>query len=95
MLGDPMAQSSTLLPSYCSTRCIEQDTCENYENFLEVFLGSQLGVILKGIPQGISGQYVAGNNQLTAAVGGTPDGKKMLLGLCRPCHFRPALRPSL
>ena len=73
-----MAQSSTLL-SDCITRCIEKDTRENYEHFLQVFLGSQLGVILKGIPQGISGQYVAGNNQLTAAMGGTPEGKKMIL----------------
>lgn len=73
-----MAQSSTLL-SDCITRCIEQDTRENYEHFLQVFLGSQLGVILKGIPHGISGQYVAGNCELTAAMGSTPDGKKMLL----------------
>ena len=58
---------------------MEQNTPENYEHFLQVFLGSQLGIILTGIPQGNSGQYVAGNNELTAAMGSTPDGKKMLL----------------
>jgi len=84
--ADPMARSSTLL-SDCITRCIEQDTRENYENFLQVFLGSQLGVILKGIPQGISGQYVAGNNQITAAMGTTPDGKKMLLACADRASF--------
>ena len=81
-----MAQSSTLL-SDCITRCIEQDTRENYEYFLQVFLGSQLGVILKGIPQGFSGQHVAGKNELTAAMGSTPDGKKMLLACADRATF--------
>jgi hypothetical protein len=73
-----MPDSSTPL-SDCITRCIEQDTRENYEHFLHFFLGSQLGVILQGIPQGVSGQVVAGKNELSAAMGSTPDGKRMLL----------------
>jgi hypothetical protein len=73
-----MAQSATLLSDWI-TRCIERDTPENYEHFLQAFLSSQLGVILTGIPQGVSGQYVAGKNELTAAMGRTPDGKRMLL----------------
>jgi hypothetical protein len=81
-----MEQSSTLL-SDCITRCIEQDTRQNYEHFLQVFLGSQLGVILKGIPQGLSGQYVAGKNELTAAMGSTPDGTKMLLACADRATF--------
>lgn len=72
-----MAQTSTPL-SDCITHCIEQDTREPYEHFLRVFLGSQLGVIVKDPPQGASGKYVAGNNELTVAMSSTPDGKKML-----------------
>jgi hypothetical protein len=73
-----MLDSSTPL-SDCITRCIEQNTRENYERFLQVFLGSQLGVILQSIPQGVSGQVVAAKNEFSAATGRTPDGKKMLL----------------
>jgi hypothetical protein len=73
-----MTISATPL-SDCITRFLEQSTPENYEQFLRVFLGSQLGVILKDIPGSHSGQYVAGKNARTAAVGITPDGKRMLL----------------
>ncbi|HKW35302.1 MAG TPA: SseB family protein [Candidatus Acidoferrum sp.] len=73
-----MPDSSTPLSDWI-TRCIEQNTRENYEHFLQVFLGSQLGVILQGIPQGASGQVVVGKNELSAAMSSTPDGKRMLL----------------
>lgn len=59
---------------------MDPPTPENYEHFLEVFLRSQLGIIVaKGIPQGTLGQYVAQKNELAAAMGSTPDGKTMLL----------------
>jgi hypothetical protein len=61
------------------SRYVEQGTPTNYEHFLQVFLRSELGVIVKGIPQGHSGQYVGGKNELTVAMSGTPDGKKMIL----------------
>lgn len=73
-----MPDSSTPL-SDCISRYAAQGTQENYEAFLRVFLDSQLGVILTGIPQGVSGQYVAGKNELHAAMSIAPDGKKMLL----------------
>jgi hypothetical protein len=73
-----MPESSTSL-SDCISRYVEQGTRENYEQFLRVFLVSQLGVIMKGLPQGISGLYVAGKDQLTAAMSCSPDGKKMVL----------------
>lgn len=44
-----------------------------------VLLASQLGVILTGVPQGVSGKYVAGHNELSAARSHSLDGKKMLL----------------
>lgn len=61
------------------SRYAAQGTPENYEAFLRVFLGSQLGVILTGIPQGVAGQYVAGKNELHAAMSVAPDGKRTLL----------------
>ncbi|MBZ5687496.1 MAG: SseB family protein [Acidobacteriia bacterium] len=73
-----MLESSTPL-SDCISRYSEQGTRENYEQFLRVFLGSQLGVIVEGIPQGTSGQYVAGKNELTVAMSIAPDGKKTVL----------------
>jgi len=54
-----MHGSSTPL-SDCISRYVEQGTPESYGHFLQVFLDSQLGVIVQGIPQGRSGQYVAG-----------------------------------
>jgi len=72
-----VTDSSTPL-SDCISRCSAEDTAENYEHFLRVFLGSQLGVVMKGIPPG-SAEYIPGKNELAAAVGVTPDGKKMLL----------------
>jgi hypothetical protein len=65
--------------SDCISRYAEKGTPENYETVLRAFLGSQLGVILTGVPQGVSGQYVAGKNELQAAMSVAPDGKKMLL----------------
>jgi type III secretion system (T3SS) SseB-like protein len=73
-----MADFSTPL-SDCISRYVEQTTPENYKHFLQVFLGSQLGVIAKGIPQGISGQHVAGKDELTVAMSSAPDGGKMVL----------------
>lgn len=73
-----MPESSTPL-SDCISRYAEQGTRENYEQFLRVFLGSQLGVIVQGIPQGASGQHVAGKNELTVAMSTAPDGKRMVL----------------
>ncbi len=73
-----MLDSSTPL-SDCISRYVEQASPENYESFLRVFLGSQLGVILTGVPQGVSGKYVTGQNELNAAMSHPPDGKKMLL----------------
>lgn len=61
------------------SRYVEQGTPENYEQFLRFFLGAQLGVIVKGIPPGISGQYVACKDELTVGMSITPDGKKMVL----------------
>lgn len=58
---------------------LERNTPENYEEFLRVFLASQLGVILQGLSKEVSGQYVAGKNELTAAMSTTPDGRKVLL----------------
>ena len=73
-----MPESSTPL-SDCISRCAKQDTRKNYQQFLQVFLDSRLGVIVQGIPQGTSGQYVAGKNELTAAMSIAPDGKKTVL----------------
>lgn len=73
-----MPDSSTPL-SDCISRYAAQGTPENYEAFLRAFLGSQLGVILTGIPQGVSGEYKAGKNELQAAMSIAPDGKKTLL----------------
>jgi hypothetical protein len=81
-----MVDSLTPL-SECISRCIEQDTPENYEHFLQVFLRSQIGIIVKGIPQGSSGQYVAKKNELTAAMASTPDGKRMLLACADRAAF--------
>jgi hypothetical protein len=58
---------------------VEQGIAESYEQFLRFFLTSRLGVILKRIPPGASRQYVAGKNELSAAMSKTPDGKNMLL----------------
>lgn len=73
-----MQDSPTPL-SDCISRYVERASSENYDNFLRAFLSSQLGVILTGLPQGISGKYVAGKDELSAAMSHTPDGKKMLL----------------
>ena len=73
-----MPESSTPL-SDCISRYAQQGTRENYEQFLRVFLGSQLGVIVEGIPQGTSGQYVARKDELTVAMSIAPDGKKTVL----------------
>jgi len=81
-----MPESSTSLSDSIS-RYVEQGTPENYEHFLRVFLGSQLGVILKGIPQGTSGQYVAGKDELTVAMSSTPNGKKMVLACADRAAF--------
>jgi hypothetical protein len=73
-----MPDSSTPL-SDCISRYVEQASPENYQSFLRAFLSSQLGVILTGVPHGVSGKYVAAKNELAAAMSHTPDGKKMLL----------------
>jgi hypothetical protein len=73
-----MWESSTPL-SGCISRYAEQRTPENYEQFLRVFVGSRLGVIVQGVPQGASGQYIAGKNELTVAMSIAPDGKKTVL----------------
>jgi hypothetical protein len=74
-----MPDSATPL-SDCISLCSAQDTVvEDYEHFLRVFLGSQLGVILRGIPPGSSDEHIPGKNELAPAVGITPDGKRMLL----------------
>ena len=73
-----MTESSTPL-SDCISLCAKQDTRENYQQFLRVFLDSRLGVIVQGIPQGASGQYVAGKNELTVAMSVAPDGKRTVL----------------
>jgi hypothetical protein len=70
--------SSTPL-SDCISRYAARATPENYETFLRVFLGSQLGLILTGNRQEVSEQYVAGKNELHAAMSTAPDGKKTLL----------------
>ena len=56
------------------SRYAAQGTPENYEDFLRAFLGSQLGVILTGIPQSVSGEHKAGKNELQAAMSTAPDG---------------------
>ena len=81
-----MPESSTPL-SDCISRCAEQDTRENYEQFLRVFLGSQLGVIVHGIPEHTSGQYSAGRNELTVAMSVAPDGKKTVLACAERAIF--------
>jgi hypothetical protein len=81
-----MPEHSTPL-SDCISRCIERDTPENYNRFLQTFLRSQLGVIVTGIPQGRSGQYVAGKDELTVALGASPDGKRMLLACADRATF--------
>ena len=58
---------------------LARNTPENYEEFLRVFLASQLGVIVQGFSKESSGQFVAGRNELTAAMSATPDGRKVLL----------------
>ena len=73
-----MSDSSTPL-SDCISRYAAQSTPENYDAFLRAFLGSQLGIILRGLSQSVSGQYVAGKNELHAAMSIAPDGKKTLL----------------
>jgi len=73
-----MPEPSTLL-SDCISRYVEQGTRETYEQFLGVFLNSQLGVIVQGAPEVASGQYVAGKNELGVAMSIAPDGKRMLL----------------
>jgi|SRR5215469_10060960 len=73
-----MHESLTPL-SDCISRYAEHDTRENYEQFLRVFVGCRLGVIVHGVPQGASGQYVAGKNELTVAMSIAPDGKKTVL----------------
>ena len=73
-----MPESSTPL-SDCISRYVEQGTRENYEQFLTVFMNSQLGVIVQGAPEGTSGQYVAGKNELRVSMSTTPDGKRMVL----------------
>lgn len=81
-----MPESSTPL-SDCISRCVQQDTRENYEQFLRVFLGSQLGVIVQGIPARVSGQYTAGKNELTVAMSIAPDGKKTVLASAERAIF--------
>ena len=73
-----MPESSTPL-SDCMSLYAAQGTRDNYEQFLRVFLSSRLGVIVQGIPQGTSGQNVAGKNELTVAMSIAPDGKKTVL----------------
>ena len=73
-----MPNSSTPL-SDCISRYAAHSTWENYEAFLQVFLTSRLGIILTGIPPGVSGQYVAGKNELQAAMCVAPDGMTTLL----------------
>lgn len=73
-----MPQSPTPL-SDCISRYVDQGTSENYAKFIEVFLCSNLGVIVTGVPPGNVGQYVASKNELAVAMSNTPDGKKMVL----------------
>lgn len=81
-----MLESSTPL-SDCISRCVKQDTRENYQQFLRVFLDSRLGVIVQGIPQGTSGQHLAGKNELTVAMSIAPDGKKTVLACAERAIF--------
>lgn len=81
-----MPEPSTPL-SDCISRCAQQDTPENYEQFLRVFLGSQLGVIVQGVPANTSGQYTAGKNELTVAMAIAPDGKKTVLACAERAIF--------
>lgn len=62
------------------TRLVEQHTPGNYAQFIRIFMDSRLGIIVQGIPPGASGEYTAGkNNEMSAALGIAPDGKRMLL----------------
>lgn len=81
-----MPESSTPL-SDCISRCAHEDTRENYEQFLRVFLASRLGVIVQGIPAHASGQYTAGKNELTVAMSIAPDGKKTVLACAERAIF--------
>jgi hypothetical protein len=61
------------------TRLVGRNTPEHYADFIRVFMDSRLGIIVQGVPAGAKGEFTAGQNQVSAALGMTPDGKKMLL----------------
>jgi len=54
-----------------------------------------LGVIVQGVPQGASGQYIAGKNELTVAMSIAPDGKKTVLACADRAIFDCGNEPSL
>jgi hypothetical protein len=73
-----MSDASTPL-SDCISRLVKHHTPENYAHFIRLFMQSRLGIIVQGVPAGASGEHTAGRNQVSAALGVAPDGKKMLL----------------
>jgi len=77
-----MPESSSPL-SDCISRCLEHHTRKNDERFFQVFVCSQLGVIVTGVPHGTSGRKVLGKGQ-GLGVNTAPDGKKTILACADP-----------
>ena len=73
-----MPEVSTPL-SDCISQLVENNTPENYERFLQVFLESRLGVIATGALEGCSGDVVAGKSQISVVMCKTPSGKNTVL----------------
>lgn len=61
------------------TRCIERGDREDYERFYEELLRAQLGVIATGVPEGVTGAYRAGEDEVGLGRATTPDGRTMVL----------------
>jgi len=73
-----MAGNSQTPLSDAIALCVSENTRARYEEFIRVFLVSKMGVIASG-PQREPGTYKAGKDEFGVAIGGTPDGRKMVL----------------
>ena len=70
------------------TRCVQEDTPENYERFLTAFTRASVGVVANGVPPGTVGLYRAHRDELSLATGELPDGLPAVLVSADPAVFR-------
>lgn len=73
-----MKEISTPL-SDCITQLAKNNSPETYLRFIQTFLASRVGIIVKGASTVVANGYETGREKLSAALGTTPDGRRMAL----------------